>query len=67
MNAPRDTPTIKVGDRTITLGDMDWVEVRSPNGGTLKQQSVQCVLLFAILEQLISMDYRLDSIDRNTS
>lgn len=44
---------IQLGERTVTLGYADWVEIRdSRDGGSLRTQSVEAVLLFGILQQL---------------
>lgn len=39
-------------DREITLDSFDWVRIKDEKGGMLKEQSVQCILLLAILDEL---------------
>lgn len=47
---------VVLGDQLISLKDGCRVEVRGPDKGYVEEQSVQAVLLFAILQELKALN-----------
>lgn len=48
--------------RQFSVNTFGWVIAREPNGGMLKTQSVEALLLLSILSELQAMNGYLDSI-----
>ena len=55
-------PLAQACGRSFSVDNFGWVRARSADGGTLKEQSVEALLLLGILCELQAMNSYLESI-----